>query len=103
MRFGRAERPDFPFCLCWANENWTRRWDGLNDEVLLKQDYSPEDDLEHIQSLIPIFFDPRYICIKDRPVLFLVYRASELPEPEKSADRVEARSGACGIKGFIPS
>jgi hypothetical protein len=96
----QSGEPDFPFCLCWANENWTRRWDGLNDEVLLKQDYSPEDDLEHIQSLIPIFFDPRYICIMDRPV-FLVYRASELPEPEKSADRWRREAERAGLKGLF--
>ena len=96
----QSGEPDFPFCLCWANENWTRRWDGLNDEVLLKQDYSPEDDLEHIQSLIPIFFDPRYICIMDRPVL-LVYRASELPEPEKSADRWRREAERAGLKGLF--
>jgi len=48
--------PDFPFCLCWANENWTRRWDGLHREVLLAQQYTADDDLAHIRSLIRFFW-----------------------------------------------
>lgn len=71
--------PDFPFCLCWANEHWTRRWDGLDAEVLVSQQYSRADDRTHIRWLARVFSDPRYIRIDDRP-LFLVYRASHLPD-----------------------
>ncbi len=78
----KSGEPDFPFCLCWANENWTRQWDGQNAQVLLEQHYSAADDLAHIRSLIPLFKDRRYIRVADRPLL-LVYRASRLPEPEK--------------------
>lgn len=77
--------PDFPFCLCWANENWTRVWDGGENKVLLKQDYSDEDDIAHFESLIPAFRDPRYIRINGRP-LFLVYRTSILPDPARTAE-----------------
>ena len=73
-------KPDFPFCLCWANENWTRVWDGGVNHVLLEQKYSAEDDLAHIQSLIPAFRDERYIRINGKP-LFLVYRAELIPDP----------------------
>ena len=72
--------PDFPFCLCWANENWTRRWDGHDKEILIAQDYSLEDDMAHILTLIPYFRDPRYLRIDNKP-LFLVYRSSLLPDP----------------------
>ena len=50
-----------PFCFCWANESWTRRWDGKESDVLLEQTYSPEDDRAHIRALLPIFKDERYL------------------------------------------
>ena len=92
--------PDFPFCLCWANENWTRRWDGRNDEVLLAQRYTSDDDLAHIRSLIPFFLDRRYILIKDRP-FFAIYRASKLPEPQRTADVWRREAERAGLKGLF--
>ena len=77
-------RPDFPFCLCWANENWTRTWDGLDDEVLLAQNYSDSDDVAHMRWLSHAFADHRYIRINGKP-LFLVYRATSLPNPQRTA------------------
>src|SRR5688572_14635998 len=70
--------PDFPFCLCWANESWTRTWDGLNQNVLIRQTYGAEDDRAHIRWLARAFADPRYIRVGGRPLL-LVYRAHHLP------------------------
>lgn len=77
--------PDFPFCLCWANENWTRVWDGGERNVLLQQHYSAEDDRAHIRALIPAFADARYIRIDGRP-LFLVYRTELLPDARRTAE-----------------
>jgi hypothetical protein len=84
--------PDFPFCLCWANENWTRKWDGCDDQVLIGQNYCEEDDREHIRWLANAFRDRRYIRVEDKP-MFLVYRASELPDPARTTSiwRQEAR------------
>jgi len=90
-------KPDFPFCLCWANESWTRRWDGKEQEILLKQEYSEEDDRNHIQSLLPIFEDKRYIRVNGKP-LFLVYRTDSIPNPARTAEiwREEARNAGIG-------
>lgn len=73
-------KPDFPFMLCWANENWTRIWDGGENNILLQQNYNADDDRKHIQSLLPYFRDRRYIRVNGKPV-FCVYRSSLLPDP----------------------
>lgn len=90
-------QPNFPFCLCWANENWTRRWDGYSSQILLEQTYSPEDDLNHIRWLTKAFRDKRYIRVSGKP-LFLVYRVGSLPSPSQTAEtwRREARMAGIG-------
>lgn len=75
----KSGKPDFPFCLCWANENWTRRWDGADQEILMQQHYNLEDDKAHIQYLIPFFKDERYIKIDGKPV-YLIYRSELHPD-----------------------
>ena len=96
----RTGEPNFPFCLCWANENWTRRWDGQDNEILMHQDYSPDDDVAHIRSLIPIFSDPRYIRVMDRP-LFAVYRPSKLPRPSETVETWRREVERAGLKGLF--
>jgi hypothetical protein len=96
----RSGQPGFPFCLCWANENWTRCWDGRNEQVLLEQSYSASDDLAHIQSLIPFFVDSRYIRVAGWP-LFLVYRASQLPEPRRTTDIWRREAERAGLNGLF--
>lgn len=91
--------PNFPFCLCWANENWTRRWDGQNKEILMAQNYSVEGDRAMIRELIPAFKDPRYIRVREMPLL-LVYRAGELPDPRMTARIWREEAIAAGLPGL---
>lgn len=91
----KSGQPDFPFCICWANENWTRAWDGRDREVLMEQQYGPEDDEAHINALLPCLSDPRYIRIGGKP-LFIVYKAGNLPDPIRTFDlwrRIAAERG----------
>ena len=68
---------NIPFCLSWANDPWTRAWDGGTQDFLMKQEYGTEENwIEHINYLIPFFRDPRYIKIEDMPIL-LLYRTKD--------------------------
>ncbi len=64
---------DFPFCIHWANENWSKRWDGGNHELLIKQNFSQSDYENFAKDLYEFFKDDRYIKIDGRP-LFIIYR-----------------------------
>ncbi len=87
---------DMPFCLCWANENWTRRWDAAEHKILIAQKYRPEDDLELIKSLAPFFEDRRYLRIDGAPVL-LVYRPQHLPDSRRTLRVWRAYCASIGI------
>jgi len=86
-----SRRPDFPFCLFWANETWSRRWLGEQKEILLKQSYSPEDDYVHAAYLANVFSDERYITIEGRPV-FIIYRVNDLPDPVRTIEIIKKAS-----------
>nr|WP_321361155.1 glycoside hydrolase family 99-like domain-containing protein [uncultured Hyphomonas sp.] len=80
------EEIDFPFCLCWANENWSRTWDGREQEVLIGQKHSPEDDIAFISYLARYLRNPKYLRVKGRP-LVMVYRPGLLPDAKATSKR----------------
>ncbi|MBU0555659.1 MAG: glycoside hydrolase family 99-like domain-containing protein [Alphaproteobacteria bacterium] len=75
--------PDIPinFCFCWANEDWTRAWDGKTKDIILKQDYSLSTIDSIIDDLVIASKDARYIRVDGRP-LFMIYQINKLPDPE---------------------
>jgi lipopolysaccharide biosynthesis protein len=83
-RMLQSGRPNSPFCLCWANENWTRRWDGMEQEILMGQQHSDADDVAVIQDLMRYMRVRNYIRINGKPLL-LVYRANKFPDIRRTA------------------
>lgn len=90
---------NFPFCICWANENWSRRWDGGNQEVLLVQEHDTASDMKFIRDVIPILKDPRYIRVNGKPLLVL-YRADLLKSPAATVAGWREECEKAGLPGI---
>ena len=89
---------EIPFCINWANENWTSVWDGGNNELIYEQKLNAEDDEKFINDVLPIFRDKRYIKINNRPLLS-IYR-SDLFERKRFLDYTERLREAVRSEGF---
>ena len=92
--------PEIPFhwCLCWANENWTRHWDGGERSILVAQEYDEATLDSVVSDAVEQAADPRYIRVGDRP-MFLVYRPLQLPDPAAFAARCRSAFAAAGFAG----
>jgi len=97
------KNPDlnFPFCLHWANEPWTARFDGYADhgDVLLHQNHSPEDDVAFLIDIEPALKDQRYILVEGKPLL-IVYRPGLFPDFKETVERWREQSLKMGFKGI---
>lgn len=91
--------PDFPFCMCWANENWTRTWSGGADQILMQQRYSEEDHVNHVRWLAPYFKDPRYVKVRGLPV-FLFYRAGQIDDGRAATEIWRREALRAGLPGL---
>jgi lipopolysaccharide biosynthesis protein len=93
-------RPDFPFCLAWANESWQGIWHGCEKRLLIEQTYPGDEDVDaHFFSLLPAFRDHRYIRVDGRP-LFMIYQPSQLPAARRLLDRWQELARANGLPGI---
>lgn len=95
----KNKKIDMPFCICWANEPWTKAWVGKK-EVILPQFYGEEKEwTEHFEYLLPFFKDERYIKDNNRP-LVVIYRAEVIPELNerlKLWDKLAKKNGLAGL------
>jgi hypothetical protein len=94
-----TQKPDFPFCIGWANESWTGIWTGERSRVLVEQTYSEADDRRHFAALAPAFADSRYVRVDGKPLLF-VHRPANLPDSPAFADRWRSMAVDRGLGGL---
>ena len=91
---------NMPFCLSWANEPWTRAWDGGDKEVLMAQAYGDKSDWHsHFDYLLRAFQDPRYIRVDGKP-MFIIYRAASIPCLSEMLAYWRALALECGLPGI---
>ncbi len=96
-----SKKPDFPFMYCWANENWTKKWDGEENQVLIDQKYSTQDDLDHIRYLLGnVFNDPRYIRVNNKP-FFVVYRPGLFPNISETIQTWREEASKWGVELYL--
>jgi lipopolysaccharide biosynthesis protein len=94
-----SSKPDFPFCLCWANESWTGIWHGAPGRMLMEQKYPGIADEEaHFEILRRAFSDPRYVRIDGKP-LFLIYSPTKVPDLQPHLARLRDRCKKSGFGG----
>ena len=96
----KTGEPDFPFCICWANETWTGVWHGAPDRILIEQKYPSQADFDaHFEFLLSAFLDRRYVRVNGKP-LFVVYRPHAIPDVEKVTARWRERAVSAGLPGL---
>ncbi len=96
-----SREPNFPFCLCWANETWSGVWHGLENKVLIQQTYpGDEDHIKHFRQLLPFFQDERYIKTDQKPV-FLIYKPTKIPDCKRATDLWRELALRAGLKGIF--
>ncbi len=97
----KDKKVDIPFCLCWANEHWTRNWDGGNKEIIAEQDYGTKNDWEqHFQYFLEFFKDERYITYDGKPLLIL-YKPEIIPALNYMIQYWKKRMKQEGFPGLI--
>jgi len=93
-------KPDFPFCLCWANQSWSGVWHGAPNHILMEQTYpGPEDWRKHFLALRNAFLDERYLRVDGRPI-FVILRPMELPNVSSFIQEWQELALQIGLPGL---
>ena len=97
-------KPDFPFCLCWANHDWTNKtWvkgkSTRRDSMIMKMEYSMEDHIAHFHSVLHAFRDKRYITVDGKPI-FAIYEPKAIPDVEKFIELWQKMAKENGLPGI---
>ena len=93
-------KPDFPFCLGWANDSWSGIWYGTPDRLLIEQTYPGSEDHEaHFYALLDAFRDKRYMTV-DGKLIFLINSPTRLPECDAFTAQWRTLAVREGLKGF---
>jgi hypothetical protein len=92
---------DFPFCLSWANETWSKRWDGREDHILIQQTHPPEKKRWklHFDYLIKAWTDDRAIKVDGKPV-FVIYRPHKILEIKNMLEYWRELAIQRGLRGL---
>ena len=91
---------DFPYCICWANENWTNQWVADKHKVLIAQTYGNiENWKEHYDYLSQFFKDKRYIRVNNRPLL-VIYRPDLIPNVKDMLEKYVEFAKTDGFEGL---
>lgn len=91
-----ASDVDMPYCLMWANENWTRRWDGHEADILIGQDYDTVPAEDFIDDVMDFLADERYIRVDGKPLL-AVYRPGQMDNFPEVVVTWRERARAAGV------
>lgn len=100
----QSGKPDFPFCLGWANHNWTNKsWEAgtrqQKEMTLMKMVYSEDEYIQHFYDVLPAFKDKRYITVDGKP-LFYIWSALALPNPKRFIQLWQQLATENGLKGI---
>ncbi|MEV7431935.1 glycoside hydrolase family 99-like domain-containing protein [Nocardioides sp. NPDC092400] len=95
----RDSRGNIPFCLAWANEPWSRRWDGKQHDILMPQTYGEGWHKQFFEDTLPYFQSPHYLRHRNKPIL-LVHRAYDLPDPNAVTREWRRLAVSSGFEGL---
>ena len=91
---------DIPFCVCWANEPWTKAWVADDKKILIPQKYGGKKEWkEHFDYLLPFFMDERYITENGKPVI-IIYRPLVIPSIKEMLEYWDILAKEAGLKGI---